>query len=89
MEQSIPENNVFKFDVALEFKEDDGKGGFSACPKDKNVFKLRCNIEKKIVISVTQLNYGRELKIERYVTVVMNTGCTQWISCPYFVHTTF
>ena len=65
MKESITDDNVFKFDVALEFKEDDGKGGFSACPKDKSVFKLRCNIEKKIVITVSQLNYGRELKIER------------------------
>ena len=35
------------------------------CPKDKNVFKLRCNVEKRIVITVLQLSHARELKIER------------------------
>ena len=37
---------------------------FSACPKDKNVFKLRSNIEKKISICVTQIT-NKELRIER------------------------
>ena len=56
---------MHKFDVSLEFKEDDGRGNFSTSPKDKNVFKLRCNLEKKIVITVTQLGTGEELHVER------------------------
>ena len=61
----ITNDNVFSFSVALEFREDDGKGGFSVCPKDKNVFKLRKDIEKKLVITVTQVSLNRELTIER------------------------
>lgn len=63
--QSTTIDNVFTFNVALDIKEDDGKGGYSSCPKDKNVFKLRQDIEKKLVISVNQISSNRELKIER------------------------
>lgn len=52
------------FSVNLEFKEDDGKGSYSTCPKDKNIFKFRCDYDKKIVISVTQTG-NKELRIER------------------------
>ena len=58
-------NNVFRFNVAVEFKELDSKGNFVSCPKDKSVFKLRCNIEKRIVIVVSQISGPRQLKIER------------------------
>ena len=54
-----------RFNVALEFKEDDTKGNFSTVPKEKNAFKLRCDVEKKIVITVTQHALQRELQIER------------------------
>lgn len=40
------------FSVNLEFKEDDGKGSYSICFKDKNIFKFRCDYDKKIVIFV-------------------------------------
>jgi Rab GTPase-activating protein 1 len=61
----VSESNVFNFNVALEFKELDVKGNFTPCPKDKNVFKLRCNVEKRIVITIVQTSHGRELKIDR------------------------
>lgn len=60
-------NNLFKFNVALEIKEDDGRGNFVACPKEKNFFKLRVNVDKKIVINVTQLGNQKELEIQRFV----------------------
>jgi len=40
------------------------------CPKDKNVFKLRCNVEKRIAITVLQLSHVRELKIERLLAAL-------------------
>lgn len=61
----MTEESTFRFHVALEFREFDGKGNFVTCPKDKNVFKLRSNVEKRIVITVLQLSHARELKIER------------------------
>ena len=64
-EASVVGDNVFQFTVSLEFKELDSKGNYVACPKDKNVFKLRSNVEKKIGIVVSQSNTSRELKIDR------------------------
>lgn len=57
---------MFVFEVVLEIKEDDGKGGYSSCPKDKNCFKLRRSLEKKLVLCVQQTSGFRELIIERY-----------------------
>ena len=65
--QSGDSGMTFHFGVSLEFKEEDGKGNFSTVPKDKNVFKLRKDVEKKLCIVVTQISNNKELKIERYV----------------------
>ena len=54
----------FTFTVGLEFKEDDGKGNYSTCPKDKNVFKLKVNTEKRLAITV-QHTGPQSLRIER------------------------
>ena len=62
----VSESSRFTFDVTLDIKEDDARGGFSACPRDRAVFKLRRNIEKKITITVQQVS-NKELKIERLV----------------------
>uniref|UniRef100_A0A672KVQ8 RAB GTPase activating protein 1 n=1 Tax=Sinocyclocheilus grahami TaxID=75366 RepID=A0A672KVQ8_SINGR len=63
-----PDSDVFTFTVSLEIKEDDGKGTFSAVSKDKDrqSFKLRPGMDKKIVIYVQQMS-NKELAIERYV----------------------
>jgi hypothetical protein len=53
------------FTVNLEMREEDGKGGFTLCPRDKNVFKLRCNLDKRLALTVQQSG-SKELKIERY-----------------------
>ena len=58
------EELISTFTVSLEFKEDDGKGNLTTCPKDKAVFKFRNNYEKKIVINVSQTG-DTELMIER------------------------
>ena len=42
------------FLVALDIHEDDGKGSYSAVPMDKDCFKLRQNVKKKVTISVSQ-----------------------------------
>ncbi|MCJ8742813.1 hypothetical protein PDJAM_G00086730 [Pangasius djambal] len=63
-----PDSDVFTFTVSLEIKEDDGKGTFSAVSKDKDrqSFKLRPGMDKKIVIYVQQTS-NKELAIERFV----------------------
>ncbi|TNM91874.1 hypothetical protein fugu_018886, partial [Takifugu bimaculatus] len=43
-----PDSDLFAFNVSLEIREDDGKGTFSAVAKDKQSFKLRAGMDKKI-----------------------------------------
>ncbi|KAK7495772.1 hypothetical protein BaRGS_00012992, partial [Batillaria attramentaria] len=63
----------FTFTVGLEFKEDDGKGNYSTCPKDKNVFKLKVNTEKRLAITV-QHTGPHQLKIERCFGLLISPG---------------
>ncbi|CAL1530550.1 unnamed protein product [Lymnaea stagnalis] len=64
---------TFTFSVSLDFREDDGKGGFSACPKDKDGFKFRVNTEKRLQISVQQSG-PHELRIERCFGLLISPG---------------
>ncbi|KAL4219350.1 Rab GTPase-activating protein 1 [Mactra antiquata] len=70
----LPESNHdFVFTVNVEIREEDGKGGYTLCPRDKNVFKLRCNLDKKIAITVQQSG-SKELKIERCFGLLVSPG---------------
>ncbi|KAJ6652853.1 hypothetical protein lerEdw1_010571 [Lerista edwardsae] len=70
-----PDSDIFTFSVSLEIKEDDGKGYFSAVPKDKDrqCFKLRQGVDKKIVIYVQQTT-NKELAIERCFGLLLSPG---------------
>uniref|UniRef100_A0A8C1ILJ4 RAB GTPase activating protein 1 n=1 Tax=Cyprinus carpio TaxID=7962 RepID=A0A8C1ILJ4_CYPCA len=70
-----PDSDVFSFTVSLEIKEDDGKGTFSAVSKDKDrqSFKLRPGMDKKIVIYVQQTS-NKELAIERCFGLLLSPG---------------
>ncbi|XP_057576375.1 rab GTPase-activating protein 1 isoform X1 [Hippopotamus amphibius kiboko] len=70
-----PDSDIFTFSVSLEIKEDDGKGYFSSVPKDKDrqCFKLRQGIDKKIVICVQQTT-NKELAIERCFGLLLSPG---------------
>ncbi|XP_014674298.1 PREDICTED: rab GTPase-activating protein 1-like [Priapulus caudatus] len=69
-----PGDPLFKFEVSLEVKEEDGKGSYAVCPKDKSCFKLRRNLEKKLVLSVQQTAGFRELVIERCFGLLISPG---------------
>ena len=60
-------NLVFKFDLTLDILEEDNKG-FSSAARDKNCFKLRQDLRKKVFITVQQLT-NRHLIVERFVTI--------------------
>uniref|UniRef100_H3CH78 Rab GTPase-activating protein 1 n=1 Tax=Tetraodon nigroviridis TaxID=99883 RepID=H3CH78_TETNG len=72
-----PDSDLFTFSV-LEVKEDDGKGTFSlrsavAKDKDKQSFKLRAGMDKKMVIYVQQTS-NKELAIERCFGLLLSPG---------------
>ncbi|XP_059503694.1 rab GTPase-activating protein 1-like isoform X2 [Stegostoma tigrinum] len=70
-----PESDSYNFMVSLEVKEDDGKGNFSAVPKDREklYFKLRQGIEKKLIITMHQTS-NCELDIERCFGMLLSPG---------------
>ncbi|XP_070706373.1 rab GTPase-activating protein 1 isoform X1 [Pempheris klunzingeri] len=70
-----PDSDLFTFTVSLEIREDDGKGTFSAVAKDKDKqsFKLRAGMDKKIVIYVQQTS-NKELAIERCFGLLLSPG---------------
>ena len=59
--------NAFTISISLDVKEDDGRGNYSSCPKDKNIYKFRKDLEKKLLINVSQTSDNRKLVIERWV----------------------
>ena len=61
-------NLVFKFDVTLDILEEDNKG-FSSAARDKNCFKLRQDLRKKVLIMVQQLT-NKHLIVERFAEIV-------------------
>ncbi|KAF8782125.1 Rab GTPase-activating protein 1 like protein [Argiope bruennichi] len=79
MEKSNPEyinKNIitYVFEGTLEFREDDTKGGYASCPKDKDYFKLRCKLEKSVVLTVQQISDNKELIIDRCFGLLISPG---------------
>ncbi|XP_059840911.1 rab GTPase-activating protein 1-like isoform X1 [Hypanus sabinus] len=75
MGDTSPESDSYNFTVSLEIKEEDGKGNFSAVPKDRDklYFKLRQGVEKKLIINVQQTS-NNELSIERCFGMLLSPG---------------
>lgn len=65
-------NLVFKFDLTLDILEEDNKG-FSSAARDKNCFKLRQDLRKKVFITVQQLT-NRHLIVERCFGLLICPG---------------
>ena len=59
-----PNNLTFKFDVTLDILEEDRQGTFSQAARDKVCFKLRENVQKKVVLLLEQVT-NKTLDIER------------------------
>lgn len=70
-------SRVFLFEVTMEIKEEDSKGIYNTVPKDKNFFKLRCNISKQIYLTIQQVSSkegGIILDVERCFGVLVSPG---------------
>lgn len=65
---------VHSFDITLEIKEEDSKGNFNSCPKDKTFFKLRCNFTRKVLVTVQQISGGPEICIQRCFGILVSPG---------------
>nr|XP_018900876.1 PREDICTED: rab GTPase-activating protein 1-like isoform X1 [Bemisia tabaci] len=69
---------MFVFEVLLEIKEDDGKGGFALVPREKSYLKLRSNVAKQICLTVKQVMSNdadaHSLQVERCFGVLVSPG---------------
>ncbi|KAL4091109.1 hypothetical protein QTP88_025849 [Uroleucon formosanum] len=77
MQSKNGSTEIFIFEVSLEIKEDDGKGGFISVPRDKNFLKLRANVEKQVCLTINQVVSGtqqRILHLERCFGVLVCPG---------------
>ncbi|XP_067125616.1 rab GTPase-activating protein 1-like isoform X2 [Centruroides vittatus] len=62
------------FETTLDIKEEDSKGNFVCCPKEKDYFKFHCTKEKTVTITVQQICNNEELIIERCFGLLISPG---------------
>ncbi|CAB3383117.1 Hypothetical predicted protein [Cloeon dipterum] len=69
-------SELFIFELTMDIKEEDSKGGYYVVPKDRSQFKLRANTEKQLCFSVHQVSsvHQRILHIERCFGVLVCPG---------------
>ena len=73
--QSQHEEEHIVFEVGMEVREEDGKGNFVYVPRDKDCFKLRSNVEKRVVVSLCQISDNlTSLKVERCFGMLVSPG---------------
>ncbi|XP_044756834.1 rab GTPase-activating protein 1-like isoform X2 [Coccinella septempunctata] len=66
---------MYVFEVNLEIKEEDGKGGYCTVGKDKHGFKLKTNSSKQLCLTIKQVSdNGPQLLIERCFGVLIASG---------------
>lgn len=71
----VPNNEqVHTFEASLDVREEDQRGNFSACARDKDCFKFRSNTEKMVQVTVQQTTTTRELGIERCFGMLVCPG---------------
>lgn len=68
-----PNNLSFKFNITLDIWEEDGKGSFQTVSRDRNHFKLRKELHRKVVLIIEQVS-NRKLKIERCFGLLLAQG---------------
>ena len=59
-----PNNLTFKFDVTIDIQEQDSRGTLAQVARDKNCFKLRENLPKRVILTLEQ-HTNKTLCIER------------------------
>lgn len=75
--QELSSHECFLFEVSLEIKEKSSEesNNFDLVPRQKGIFKLRSNIEKKVVVSVQQISQNScKLAVERCFGMLVSPG---------------
>ena len=78
VDSSNSDEECFLFEVTMEIKEKSSETNsavFELVPRQKGIFKLRSNIEKKVVVSVQQLSQNScKLSVERCFGMLVSPG---------------
>ena len=66
---------TFDLDVTVDIQEEDNKGNFNSVSMEKDIFKLRPQVRKKVLFTVSQSIHGnnKQLPFERYAIIIINT----------------
>lgn len=69
-------DECFLFEVSLEIKEkSESNNVYELVPRQKGIFKLRSNIDKKVIVSVQQISRNScKLKVERCFGMLVSPG---------------
>jgi hypothetical protein len=76
----VPDRDYFRFFCTSIREMLYSQGNFTAVPKDKNYFKLRCDTDKRVCVTVHQVGdpgsngERRELSIERCFGLLISPG---------------
>jgi len=79
-QQALAEQEAFLFELSLEIKEKEetvGKAGavYETVPRQKGMFKLRSNVEKKVIVTVQQISRNScLLNVERCFGMLVSPG---------------
>ncbi|XP_047134401.1 rab GTPase-activating protein 1 isoform X1 [Hydra vulgaris] len=67
------ESYLFKFIITLDLWEEDGKGSYQQVARDKNYFKLRKELQRKVVFEIEQPSFPK-IKIQRCFGLLLAQG---------------
>ena len=68
-------HECFLFEVTLEIKEKSESNNYDLVPRQKGIFKLRSNVDKKVVVSVQQISQNScNLAVERCFGMLVSPG---------------
>ena len=68
-------HECFLFEVTLEIKEKSESNNYDLVPRQKGIFKLRSNVDRKVVVSVQQISQNScNLAVERCFGMLVSPG---------------
>ena len=70
---NTPVQMTFDLDVTVDIQEEDTKGNFNSVSMERDIFKLRPQVRKKVLFTVSQSIHGnnKQLPFERYTIIVV------------------
>lgn len=60
--------------MTLDIREEDSRGAYAACSRTKELFKLRKDVEKQIVLTIEPMSHPSPINIERCFGVLVSPG---------------